>query len=90
MEFIAGLRVNDYLGHIHIFAAGAKWARDCGIRCLGISDWAYHLGPNAKLQTPAPFIEEALCVAWHVPRRGERGYVDFEAELNRLGLRQGE
>ena len=76
--------------NIHIFAAGAKWARDCGIRCLGLSDWAYHLGPNAKLQTPAPFIEEALCVAWHVPRRGERGYVDFEAELNRLGLRQGE
>jgi len=75
--------------NIHAFAAAAKWSRDHDLDCLGLSDWAYHLGPYAKLKTPAPFIEEALCCAWRVPRRGEKGYVDFEAEVKRKGFAPG-
>ena len=75
--------------NIHVYAAAAKWARDKGMPCLGLSDWAYHLGPYSKLREPAPFIEEALCVAWRVPRKGEPGYVDpaaFEAMLPGTGV----
>jgi len=70
--------------NIHVFAAAAKWSREKGIDCLGLSDWAYHLGPYAKLKAPAPFIEEALVCAWRVPRKGERGYVDFEGEVAKI------
>ena len=31
-------------------------------------------------------VEQVLCVAWRVPREGEYGYVDFEAERKALGL----
>ena len=52
--------------NIHVYAAAALWAREQGLKSLGLSDWAYHLGPYAKLKAPAPFIERALCVAWRV------------------------
>jgi hypothetical protein len=73
--------------NIHVYAAGALWARSKGMPCLGLSDWSYHLGPYAPLQEPAPFIEEALSCAWRAPREGEKGYVDpaeFEAMLEKI------
>lgn len=84
LEFIL-IPFYDYR-NIHVFAAAAKWARDRGMGCVGMSDWAYHLGPYKKLTQPAPFIERSLSVAWRVPREGEYGHVDFEAELKALKL----
>lgn len=72
--------------NIHVFAAAALWARTNDMPCIGLSDWAYHLGPYKSLKTPAPFIEEVAACAWRVPRRGEKGYVDFEAELEKIGI----
>ena len=69
--------------NIHVFAAAALWARERGIDCLGMSDWAYHLGPYKDLTEPAPFIEEALSCAWRVPRKGEEGHVD-PGEFDRM------
>ena len=85
--FLVGM--NDYL-NIHIFAAAAKWARSKGMPCLGTSSWGYHLGVNKGRERPAPFLEETLCCAWRVPRKGERGYVDFDAELRKVSAAIGD
>ena len=72
---------------------GPLWAIGRGMPCLGLSDWPYHLGPYTALEEPAPFIEEAISLAWRVPREAEEGYVDpnqFEAMLKNISSKRGE
>ncbi|MFH0964833.1 MAG: glycoside hydrolase family 20 zincin-like fold domain-containing protein [Planctomycetota bacterium] len=72
----------DYT-NLRTVAAAALWARSKGMPCLGTSSWAYN--PDRAMKEPGSFIEETAACAWRVPRPGENGYIDFEAELTKIG-----